>query len=137
MIRTESHTITSKGYAPLDDPDEYDLDYPLEARTRSNSLSILSPRVMNNKYSSRFRSRRSQRSRLIRELSESLTRVRESSPPPAMYRRTNSEMESNSSSSGSGGSSRRAVQFTSSWEGVLEDLDDAVLEPLRFRVSVN
>ena len=95
MMRTQMHTISSKGYAPLEvgDPDESDLDCPLGAagRTRASSLSILSPRM--SKFSARFSSRRTRRSRLARDLcdgsvSGSGTPKRECSPPPIMFQRT-------------------------------------------------
>lgn len=125
----ESHALTSKGYAPLGDLNGYDLDYPMEARNRTSSFSILSPTM--NKFPLRFSSRRTQRRRLARERSESLTRVRECSPPPTIYQRTtsySSELDSRSS--------ERAAQFVSSWEGVLEESDhDDSVERLRLRVS--
>lgn len=90
MMRTETHTISSKGYTPLavGDPDESDLDYPLAARTRASSLSILSPRT--NKFSARFSSRKTRRSRLARDLCDGSvgSPKRECSPPPTMYQRT-------------------------------------------------
>jgi hypothetical protein len=91
-MRTQMHTISSKGYAPLavGDPDESDLDCPLAAagRTRASSLSILSPRM--NKLSARFSSRRTRRSRLARDLccDGSGSLKRECSPPPIMFQRT-------------------------------------------------
>ena len=123
MMRTETHTISSKGYAPLGDPDEYDLDYPLAStcRTRTGSLSVLTPKTR--KFSVRFRPRRTQRSRVAWELCERVPR--ECSPPPSMYQRTNSEFES----------SRRLEHFVNSWEGVLEELEDDTVGPIRFRVS--
>ena len=127
MMKTESHTITSKGYAPLGDRDEYDLDYPLVARNRTSSLSVLSPPRMS-KFSSRFTSRRTRKTKLARELGETLTRVRECSPPPVMYQRTKTGSEFEPS--------RRAVEFVSSWEGVLEEReDDSCIEQIRIRVS--
>ena len=93
MMRTQMHTISSKGYAPLavGDPDESDLDCPLGAagRTRASSLSILPPRM--SKFSARFSSRRTRRSRLARDLcdrSGSGSPKRECSPPPTMFQRT-------------------------------------------------
>ncbi len=90
MMRTVTHTISSKGYAPLavGDPDESDLDYPLAARTRASSLSLLSPRT--SKFSTRFSSRRTRRSRLARDLCDGSvgSPKRECSPPPTMYQRT-------------------------------------------------
>lgn len=131
MMKTESHTITSKGYVPLRDPDNYDIDYPLEARNRTSSLSVLTPTGKRSKFKSKFSSRRTQRGELVRELEVKLTRIREYSPPPTMYQRTTScscsELEP---------SSRREERFVSSWEGVLEERDNDILEPVRIRVSV-
>ena len=129
MIRMESHALTSKGYVPLSDPCGYDLDYPMEAKNRTSSFSVLSPTI--NKFPLRFSSRRTQRSRLAWERSESLTRVRECSPPPTIYQRTTSYSSELDSSS-----SERALQFVSSWEGVLEDSEhDDSVERFRLRVS--
>ena len=129
MIRMESHALTSKGYAPLNSPNGYDFDYPMEARNRTGSFNVLSPTT--NKFPLRFSSRRTQRRWLARERSESLTRVREYSPPPTLYQRTTSygsELDSSSC--------ERALQFVSSWEGVLEESDhDDSVERLRLRVS--
>lgn len=168
MMRTETHTISSKGYAPLavGDPDESDLDYPgLAARTRASSLSILSP-GRTNKFSARFSSRRTRRSRLARDLCDgSRSPKRECSPPPTMYQRTmcNSlefessngsyrrtppslyqrsmwssvELESSSSSVPAATAGRRLEQFVNSWEGVLEESDESgIEESFRLRVSV-
>ena len=106
MIRTETHTISSKGYAPLPvgDPDESDLDYnPLTVRTRASSLSILSPQ-RTSKFSTRFSSRRTRRSRLARDLCDGPglgSPKRENSPPPTMYQRTMCDSLEFESSNGS------------------------------------
>ena len=167
MMRTEKHTISSKGYTALavGDPDESDLDYPLAARTRTSSLSVLSSRM--NKSSSRFSSRRaSRRSRLARDLRDRSPK-RECSPPPAMYQRTlcNSlEFESSNDSyrrtppsmyqramcssveleptstvaaSRTAQHGRRLERFVQSWEGVLEESYESETEnSFRLRVSV-
>ena len=128
MMRTDTHAITSKGYVPLSigDPDESNLDYPLATRSRASSLSVLSPSA--SRFSSRLSSRRTPSSKVVaREVGEGLCRARDCSPPPNMYQRTASTLDLEQS--------RRALQFVSSWEGILEQSDDSV-DSISCRVSV-
>ena len=121
MMRTETHTISSKGYTPLavGDPDESDLDYPgLAARTRASSLSIQSP-GRTNKFSARFSSRRTRRSRLARDLCDgSGSPKRECSPPPTMYQRTMCNSLEFESSNGSYRRTPPSLYQRSMWSSV-------------------
>ena len=120
MMKTETHTISSKGYAPLavGDPDESDLDCPLAARTRASSLSILSSGRIN-KFSARFSSRRTRRSRLARDLcDESRSPKRECSPPPTMYQRTMCNSLEFESSNGSYRRTPPSLYQRSMWSSV-------------------